>query len=274
MDKVDFLIFSRNRAMQLEALLSSLHHYLNPVEIGKIGILYKSDQRHLESYHILMKSWPDLIWIIELDFRNQVLEFLEACPSEYASFLVDDLVFYRSPESPILPGEDLCFSLRLGENCFYSHPANTWYRHPDFIQSDSVLRWDWRLGECDFGYPFSLDGHVFRKKIIQDLCQSLSFKNPNSLENSLAYNRNIQFQTVPSIMRSSSRSCVVGVPVNRVNEEVENRFGIDHRISEEELLEMFLQGKRIDPAKMDFSQINGPHKELRYEFKESSNSRF
>lgn len=274
MDKVDFLIFSKNRAMQLDALLNSLQHHLNSAEIGRIGILYKSDQRHLESYHILMRSWPDLIWIKELDFRSQVLEFLEACPSEYASFLVDDLIFYRSPESSIFPEEDLCFSLRLGKNCFYSHPANAWYRHPDFIQFDPILRWDWRFGEYDFGYPFSLDGHIFRKKIIKELCQSISFKNPNSLENSLTYNRDPGFHQISSIVRSFTQSCVVGIPVNRVNEEIENRFGVDHRISEEELLEMFLQGKRIDPAKMDFSQINGPHKELRYEFKESSNSRF
>jgi hypothetical protein len=67
-------------------------------------------------------------------------------------------------------------------------------------------------------------------------------------------------------MSSFNHSKIVGIPVNRVNEEVLNRFGVDYRISEEELEENFKIGKTIAFDKMDFSNIIGPHQEIKYEF--------
>lgn len=268
MQKVDFIVFSKNRAMQLRALLESFFHFVDIQVINSVSVIHHFDPNYREGYQQLYDEFAQVNFIHENDFKEQTLSVLRSS-SEFVCFLVDDIIFFREVKGEIIPKQsEVCFTLRLGENCKYSHPANAWYNPPKFSVEDGFISWEWNSAEYDFGYPFSLDGHVFRKDDILTICEDSYFRSPNSLENVLVY-FNPHMQRFSSMrMRSFKHSSLVGVPVNRVNNEVPNRFGLEYGISEKELQNIFNQRMRISWEEMDFSSIQGPHKEICYQFKE------
>lgn len=266
MKKVDFIVFSKNRPMQLQALLESLFHFVEPSVVNSVRVLFTFDPQYQNGYSKILDRFPNVVFIKENDFRHQTISAISES-GEHVCFLVDDIIFYKETSDDILPKpSEVCFSLRLGKNCKYSHPANSWYNLPKFQEEENSISWDWTSGEYDFGYPFSLDGHVFRK---DDILQSLRlaiFRSPNSLENVLVYWNPLLEKFKRMRMRSFHQSCLVGIPVNRVNNEVPNRFGLEFSMAEPELQSLFNQGKRIAWETMDFSTVQGPHKEIKFKF--------
>jgi hypothetical protein len=266
---VDFLIFSKNRPLQLEALLNSFFELVSGSLVNKIVVLFKKEPEYEESYEILKSNFSEVIWEEETDFQTQVLNFTFESPN-FLCFLVDDILFYQEVKGDITPKDsEICFSLRLGKNCRFCHPANSFYNQPLFEEEDQFLRWYWNGAEFDFGYPMSLDGHIFKSSNLQKMIQNLQFRNPNSLENELTYRNPLLASFAKCKIRSFQTSRLVGIPVNRVNLEVPNRFGQKFPISEKELLEKFKNGESIDWQGMDFSQIIGSHQELNLKLKKT-----
>jgi hypothetical protein len=74
---------------------------------------------------------------------------------------------------------------------------------------------------------------------------------------------------IPNNVWCFKKSVLVGIPVNIVNDTHQNRNGLEFPISEKDLNDMFLNNITIDLEKLDFSNINGPHKEIEYVFKKS-----
>jgi hypothetical protein len=122
-----------------------------------------------------------------------------------------------------------------------------------------VMIWRWRGAQGDFGYPMSLDGHIFRASDILPLIESRNFSTPNSLEEMLMTQAR---QIGRPLMASYPHSCLVGVPVNRVQSAVPNRNGETHPYTVQDLNERYLRGERIDLHALDFSDIRGAHQEL------------
>jgi len=271
MGKVCFIIFSKNRPMQLNALLESLVAKFPFAILGDVKILFKSDKSYTQNYKELQRRYSNFTWKEESSsFKADLMNLMET-DNDYISFLVDDIIFFGEINEDCIPRDsDLCFSLRLGKNCHYSHPADSTYSLPRFIEDTETISWFWPGCEYDFGYPMSLDGHIFRSNEIRSMVSHVHFTNPNLLESALAYSNPYLHHTsgISRVMRSYPESKIVGVPVNRVNTQFENRYGRDFNFSEIELNHFFSQGKSIDIAKMQFSNINGPHKELEYVFKE------
>lgn len=273
MQKVDFILFSKNRPMQLRALLESMFHFVDGSIINSIRVIFTFDPGYENGYAKVSSEFPAVIFVKENDFKGQTISILEQS-IDHVCFLVDDIIFFRPVAGDVTPkSTDVCFSLRLGKNCKYSHPANSWYSLPSLHEEGNSITWDWAKGEYDFGYPFSLDGHIFRRDDILQSCGSSIFRSPNSLENSLVYWNPHMEKFKLMRMRAFHNSCLVGIPVNRVNNEVPNRFGLEFSITEPELQSIFDEGKRIAWEEMDFSAIQGPHKEIKFEFN-TENSAF
>ena len=77
--------------------------------------------------------------------------------------------------------------------------------------------------------------------------------------------------SVVLLMISFETSKLVSIPANLVNDSFKNRHGIQYYFSEKELNDRFLNNETIDLASMDFTNINGPHKEIEYKFKNGNN---
>ena len=75
-DKVKMLIFSKNRAMQLDLCLNSFYRHCQDTELPIIDVLYTVDEEHKESYEILFEEHPYVNPIWEIDFNWQLKEAL------------------------------------------------------------------------------------------------------------------------------------------------------------------------------------------------------
>ena len=170
---INVIIFSCNRAAQLELLLRSMKFYWKEFYEYKINILYTySDNRFKEGYEKLFKIHTDanINYIKESrNFKDHVLLLLNT-DNLYTIFFVDDIVFKNSFTLDCkqfklftMNNEILTLSLRLHPYLTYCYPARIKMRPPMF---DSNFAFKWYGTQGDYSYPMSLDAHFFRTKDI------------------------------------------------------------------------------------------------------------
>ncbi len=77
MKKVHILIFSRDRALQLDATLRSLLIHANQDQIASLSVLYRvSSPRFLCQYKQLIPDYPQVKFIEERDFRKDLIKII------------------------------------------------------------------------------------------------------------------------------------------------------------------------------------------------------
>ena len=143
---INCLIFSKDRAMQLDALLNSIQKNLTQdSDIFWFDILYQATSpAFLEAYTILRKQYPEFVFLRERNFEDDFRLWLrDLISDDYVMFLVDDDIFY------------------------------------DSIPKVEKIPWSFRPG--DFDYLFALDGCVYKARVIIRLLD-FRFKNPSDLE--------------------------------------------------------------------------------------------
>jgi hypothetical protein len=257
--EIHVIIFSRNRACQLDALLRSLRGRFRIPH--QASVLWKADPGlHGRAYARIKQEYQQVNWLEEVNFRKDLLTLLRR-KTPLVMFCTDDGLFHdRVVDIPWPENWDqvAAYSLRLGENCRYSHPANEHYQLPSRWRGAGAMVWDWTQSQSDFRYPFSLDAHIFPTTRIRKMLTSLIFNNPNTLED--AGGRD------PSFLRRKWMvgplcSKYVSVPINRVNETHANRAGSGFKEKPEELAQRYLAGHRIHLEKTITSLPCGPHEE-------------
>jgi len=273
--KNQLIIFSKNRPPQLHLLLESI--YKNGSNLfDMISVLYKADNDFISGYEKCKKHFNNVIFKNEEHFKNDLLNLIDI--SFYATtFLVDDAVMYKEiteSKDSILSTinnelDSVCFSLRLGNNCTYSHPTNLYYALSDHEINGSILSFNYSDQQGDFGYPLSTDGHIFKTNLIYGLLIDIPFKNPNTLEANLQ--RYVNSKVLPFDMYCFEESKVVSIPVNLVNDTFQNRHALMYHFAEKDLNDRYLKNEIIDLEAMDFTNIDGPHKEIEYKFKNGNN---
>ena len=261
---INGIVFSKDRACQLNLLLSSLEK--NAKNIFEIKVIYTSSNLEFEEgYEKLINQYPEVKWIKESsNFKEDVLNSIQNTESDYTSFFTDDDIVYRTLNEDDLTSklkEDkdaFCFSTRLGLNtnkCYTMKCDNV--IKPSF-EDEKFISWDWKIHYMDFGYPLSVDGHIFRTKEILKLTKKVSFENPNTYEASLQI-----FDNFPrNKMWSYKHSASVNAPANIVESELKNKEDEEREFEIKELNESFLSGEVIELDKIDFSNIVGCHQEL------------
>ena len=270
----NLIIFSKDRACQLHLLLESINVYSNGL-FDRVTVIYKASSEDFAlGYDKIKKQFNTVVFTKEVDFYNDTLNSIDN-RYEFTTFMVDDDVFYDeikiSKEKIFkslnkLKGIVSCFSLRLGLNCNYSHPANLKYQINRYDKVDDFIIvnvWEQR---GDFAYPLALDGHIFDTNLVTNLFKNIGkFNNPNMIESQLQYMKG----KIQKGMLFFDKSVLVGIPVNIVNDTHKNRNGLEFSFSETELNDRYLDREKIDLSALDFSNINGPHKEIEYKFCES-----
>jgi hypothetical protein len=222
------IIYSKNRAMQLGGLLTSMEMYFPWSD--EIFVIYKcTTDEHWESYRLLKMEWPDVTWAKQQNFKDQTEWILSQATT--VCFLMDDCLFFKRVTERPVPGRKESISHRLGENT---------------------------VNKSHFNYTISLDGNVFRAGEFLECCKVIQYNNPNELEGRLVpYQANFK-QTI-------TEQYLVGLPHNRVSDSSGCKYS--GRYTDEYLLEAFMEGDRIWVDQMDFSKVNGPHNyNIKYEF--------
>jgi hypothetical protein len=276
MDLLNVIVFSKDRAAQLDALLRSIRERVEGWEKRSLWyvVFAASTPEFARGYEIARAEHrSDALQFIDErsrsnGFKSIVVETMQrqhqANGALWFMFLVDDLIFKTS--WPLDGGKPmrrlkadprvLCLSLRMCRRYDHCYAENRTVK-PPFMALFG--RWNWRKASGDWGYPMSVDGHIFRYDDIFPLVQQTEFKNPNTFEVELSRN---PIKARP-LMTCYAESIVVNLPVNRVQNEFRNRAAEKYGVSAEELNASFLAGKRVSLAPIYLLKENrGCHHEL------------
>jgi len=234
--EINTIIFSKNRACQLELLLRSLSM--------PATVLYACDPEFKAGYDKLIEMYPSVKFIHETNFKDQLLKIIKE-GEKYVMFLVDDDImidpFYENcPEFAEFKRnpEIICLSLRMS-------PVYCYKGLPIFKDN----KWEWRIYSPggrfhshhlrNWGYPMSVGSHIFRKEdILPVIISAKKITTPNYLEGALSAN------IVPnrSLMICFDKPKVINNMANQVQSDFPcGNFGI----SVKELEEKFLKGERL-----------------------------
>lgn len=242
----DILIFSRNRPLQLHALLRSLVG--NFVNYRRLAVLYSYDAPYVSALDELREHFPVCAFLKENDFRSDVLDFVKGSDG-CVMFMVDDMVVRRrldlSMASSLLETNIflLAVSLRLGLHLNSCYMLRSVQPIPDGQVKANLFFWKWRGAPLDWGYPLSLDAHIFRSSDFYSWSSQLSFAKPNSLEAVLQS----LLHSNPSLAQYCccfAESCAFNLPLNKVQYEYPtNRSG---DLSTATLLDYWNSGFEVD----------------------------
>lgn len=271
------VIFSRNRPMQLQALLDSISRMA--VGLPSLKVIYAASTLEFKDAYSSLAAHPLLGNIqfqneeVDGGFRKCLLKTLEQIGTKTCFFLVDDVLFIRPVSFDQFAGlanSEVIPSMRLGQNITHSYTLASGQPRPSFRHfgvhlpgtspEGHLLAWRWKSGFHDWGYPYSLDGNIFETESIRKRIGRISFHGPNSLEASLNAHPTEQ-SAVWGICFPQSR--MVNVPLNRVQDEVPNRHG---SLGSDELLRMWQRGARIDVSGLHLINVSSVHEEVPLSF--------
>lgn len=261
---MNVLIFSKDRAAQLDLLLRSIYRHFINWESFSPKILYTfSNEFFHEGYKKLIKEHDNFEFILESNFKADLIRILNK-DFPYTMFGVDDDVFlnsfsfYDAYMSYFMSHKDIfCLSLRMHPDISYCYTQRAPSPGPKLSE---WLTWEWRDLPGDWGYPLSVDFTIFRTNRIYQKILDFSYQNPNTFEGIFA----AKFEVLESKMICYPKPRMVNIPVNKVQTANGNHCG---NISAESLNEKYLEGKRIDMDKIEFNEMNAPHVEAKFHFK-------
>jgi hypothetical protein len=244
---IHIVIFSRNRACQLHALLRSIKDHLT-LPWGEISVLYRFDGGDFrKGYERLQetKVIEPVSWVRESSFRKDLMDILVRSDRyPFLMFLVDDdIVFKPADDTSILEA----FS---AEHLFVSTRCSVQYAKgvlPGFLKSNPYREWFWNYDPDQYtgwNYPFSLDGNIYDRGHLLGLLSRVRFKAPNSLERVLHENRFDPHVLSRPKALATREAVVFSNPLNKVQTEWETWHG---NVSARECNNRFLRGFVMDP---------------------------
>jgi hypothetical protein len=246
LERIDSIVFSKNRALQLNAFIESYGYMVK--NRGTLYILYKaSDERHKKSYLELQNILPkeEYIFIEEIDFRNQFIEICEKSNAKILGLYVDDMIFLIKVDYKAIINIDMeeCnVTLSRGRD-LDDHPGRKLVL-PEFKKrSDGFesFRWDYSDSYSHWTYPIGVSGYFYLRDEFLEMLKITPFKAPNSLESNLQKFVPLFQQRTGLCMHQISCVCV---HANLVQTEVENTTIGTHTV--EELLLKWEEGYKIN----------------------------
>lgn len=270
------LVFSYNRAMQLDFTLRSMFHYFHS-DSYRVVVLYHSSENHAESYSRLIDKYrfdprvsfvlrrkgsffretlPYLFSIRNLyrflkyshlrntgcEFKSVVQRILMESLCEFVMFSTDDTVFYKDQEFGDNEKELLRASPAQRSLRFFVG-SNVVGCPSELSLSNGFIKWDYVGGQTsgNWAYPFAVDATIYSTSGLLNIIQPLLYNSPSTFEGYVCRQMIVakMFREGYSPMYSS----VVGLPLNKVQCIVENKHG-GYDVAY--LNEMFLQGYELD----------------------------
>ncbi len=246
---VSVVIFSKDRPMQLEALIDSYWHFAkNPRP--PVVIYSASTAGFSRAYRALFEGQGGRVEKTlddEGGFKTALKDVLASLDTRHMMFLVDDIVFLRPVDLALLQFDSshLVPSLRLAPHIVKSYTGNRPLTLPDLNQEENLLYWRYGATRGEWGYPLSVDGHILHVWEVRLMVAALDFRAPNSFEYKLQ-KFNLLFRRRKGVCLA--RSVILNIPANRVQHEVDNRSA---DVDPVELLRLF------PDQKIDFLRYEG-----------------
>jgi hypothetical protein len=283
------VIFSKDRALQLQGTISSLVARCSDIHTARLSVIYKaSSPSHAQAYERLqqeLKTFCEINWVQERSFKKDLVSTVlldnntrvwrsifarrsESGNQAHLLFMVDDNLFIGDFRLETIVGalakfpNSLGFSLRVGRNTTYCYSNRCAQPLPDFeMAGEGILRFHWPGETGDFGYPLEVSSSVYRVRDIDALLRKLPYGNPNRLEQGLSVSSRF-FANKKSELLCFDRSVAFCAPVNKVQRVVDNRAGTNAENSVDALNSLFMAGYRIDAEALKDFVSHAAHQEL------------
>jgi len=277
---IQVVIFSFDRAMQLDLLLQSIVKF-DSQGLFSVRVLHAcSSETYQTAYNRLKSKYPNIHWVQEQryvkprinyqfdlgywhnlywwlkslsfrenksNFKSCLLEILADVEYPFTMFLTDDSLFYNIitvPEANLekikRQPEKYSFSFRHGVNM------------KGGIYQEEANDICWNVYEndmqTDWGYPFSIDGLLYDSRTVYRIINKILLNNPNTMEANIAcyVAEKKLFPTITAL----KQSCLVGFELNRVQSVSDNHhLGISY----EKLNQYYLEDYAME---IDFDKSN------------------
>jgi hypothetical protein len=268
-NKIIAFVVSYNRPLQLDLCLKSLRLHCTDYEKLDVQVLYKSDILEATNFYpIVSKENPNVVLTPEAMFQTNVN--IALMDYTYVLFITDDSIFIRDFSiSEIIKflkknKNVLGFSLRLGLNLNYCYSLDQPQLLPICYLDGDIVTWEWSKETLDWGYPIEVSSSVYRVEQIQEILNSLQYyPNPNVLEWLMDRNKNIFLEKFP-LMACYQDSVAFADPINKVNDDNQNRSGHNQKYATNILLYRYGEGIRIDPNQFNSFIPNACHCEVAF----------
>lgn len=275
---ISLLIFSKDRTMQMDLLIQSIYKNCNMFD--DILVLYNTSSVNFQlGYEKLAAKWPEVRFVQETDFQQNTHDLIAHCKNDLICILSDDCIFYRNvtdrkeliihtmAERP----EVFSFILGIGGDSRYSGTCGHYFTMPEFEElAGDILIYNWQTADVgEFRCPFMLAANIYRKNEYLECLSVVDYPNPSYLESNL---QNYWQQDHPypkaycAVFKEQS---LVHSLNNRVQDWFCNLHGQEFFYDANMLNHDFYHGKVVDLDALDFSEVNGLHKEIKFIFKES-----
>lgn len=264
--KVDMVIFSFDRPLQLYALLESVNTYVTGLET--ISVIYRaSSDEFAYAYDCIHTDFPQVSFVKQgthprEDFKPLTLHAIENVSSEYIVFAVDDNIIkdYVDLEACVellKQTNAYGFYLRLGFNINHCYTQNHSQPIPPHqLVNNDVYAWSFKDGSYDWGYPNTVDLTLFKKEDILPTIRTLSFYSPNVFECVWSQKANAIMHRIGLFYAESK---IVNLPLNMVQEDWHNRN--QQELLPAQQLELFFADKKIDIKPLYKIANQSPHME-------------
>ena len=275
LNKIDIIIFTKNRSSQLDLLLRSIRDKFKYA--GTIYILYTfSSELFQKGYERVQATDYNLniVWVRELSFSEDTRKILATMKTTCFLGLCDDDVFVNEVDVTGIPelldsSYISSFSLKAGLNITHNYPSFK-LELPKFVEikNPDALVWTWKDNPpgVDWGYPTCTNSFIFNVKYYLDLIVGLRFNQTANLEGGLNQRR-YMFKPAMACFKESS---LLNIPCNRLQTVSDNPHGQMHPFSAEELNGKWLSGKQISTKNIYEHRIFMPNIELPLLFEEQT----
>lgn len=265
------VVFSRDRAFQLHALLESYFEKVtSPVNLI---VIYKAtnpayQRAYQEVKESFCKQWPNIEFIEQTDdFRSCLLRVISNIQLRSIFFLVDDIIFINHVDLSLyikINPRDSILSLRLSPQLRNSYTTGKRQLPPNFLKSrisEELLQFQWFEQGCEWADPWSVDGNMYSTAEIKVLTSISQFKAPNSYEDALKSFGDLAKNRIGYCF---SQSKILNLAINRVQNEIQNLSG---EITPEYLLEQWNKGLKMDRGMFETYIPLSPHEEHEIRFR-------
>lgn len=270
--KIQGLVFSKDRAAQLDLFLRSAAHFAPTIEFTVLydcGHKYQMGYDKVQSRHPTVKFVEEEVSMIHTSFCEQTKSVIKG---DTTAFFTDDTVWIRpfnltNVQVSQFLKDRFCFSiiLRNGLNTKVQrhYPPIEYQKQPrlltqDVIDENNIFTYNFRehSWETDFGRPFSLDGSIHLSEEILKVLNTYEWNGPRQLDEVNNYRGEISGMTaIPE------HSYVVNMPINLTAEGTADNWGHYHRYSLEELEQKFVGGEIIRMDQHQYQIVCG-HQEF------------
>jgi len=255
-NEVSLIVFSKNRPLQLYALLESIHDHVRG--LAHVTVLYYAqDDEYEAEYQIVKEDFRCVTFVPQsrknsrADFYDHLLKIIESTKTEYCMFAVDDIIVIRPIDLPMcvqalrtVP-HAYGFYFRLGGDitCCYNNGGKTITQPPLVLIKEAVHAWDIDKNRGDWSWHHTVDMTIYRSAQVQVQLRTLREQgviSPNTFED--------RWMCI-GLPRGARGLCydtsrIINIPDNTVQTDMQNRCMHSHTPGE--LLRLFQQGYRIN----------------------------